>query len=545
MLLGLQYFILLLLLLFFLLFIPSTAVNMTSGPPPPLASYTCTVCLDTATQPVVTKCGHLFCWPCLHQWASSQERETGGRLIPCPVCKGGLDVHRSGDVIPICGVTSSSTSATAAPATTGERRRAPAATTDAEPSPAASTGSSSSARRPAMGDTAPPPQPIRAAAPAPPPPRPERAHEPHPPPPQGGGWYGGGGGFFMMGGFGGLPLFFNIPIGQGAAAGARPWTAILPLLAVLFILNGASNMDWWLSALWSSSGDPFPSGSRGGGAGATGSWWYAFVSIIPQLCMVLAGALFILHVTGTPLEPMSWGRRLYFRLREYWNHYGMGSATNIALTAATVAAFVGGLAFAFTSLGSRRAAATSVKASSSSSSSISAAAATGEGWLSSLGLWRPDILVLIGAAVVVVAAVVLGAFLARRADVQHIGRSLWQRVMRGAQNIFFRRGGATMRANEAGAAEPPQPLSLWQQIQQAVFAWPPSPLVLLIGTLYFALMIAFFVLVQDVLWVGDAAPPRLSSHHRTAATRRTDGHDDAADDGVHRARQRASGRRLR
>lgn len=29
--------------------------------------YDCHICLDTAADPVVTLCGHLFCWPCLYQ----------------------------------------------------------------------------------------------------------------------------------------------------------------------------------------------------------------------------------------------------------------------------------------------------------------------------------------------------------------------------------------------------------------------------------------------------------------------------------------------
>lgn len=47
------------------------------------AHFECNICLEMATEPVVTCCGHLFCWPCLHQWLHlhSSEKE-------CPVCKG-------------------------------------------------------------------------------------------------------------------------------------------------------------------------------------------------------------------------------------------------------------------------------------------------------------------------------------------------------------------------------------------------------------------------------------------------------------------------
>jgi len=30
--------------------------------------FDCNICLDTVDEPVVTRCGHLYCWPCLYQW---------------------------------------------------------------------------------------------------------------------------------------------------------------------------------------------------------------------------------------------------------------------------------------------------------------------------------------------------------------------------------------------------------------------------------------------------------------------------------------------
>lgn len=49
------------------------------------ANFECNVCLEMATEPVVTCCGHLFCWPCLYKWLHlhSSQKE-------CPVCKGFL-----------------------------------------------------------------------------------------------------------------------------------------------------------------------------------------------------------------------------------------------------------------------------------------------------------------------------------------------------------------------------------------------------------------------------------------------------------------------
>ena len=45
--------------------------------------FECNICIDTAQQAVVSKCGHLYCWPCIYQWMSQKP------LNPtCPVCKG-------------------------------------------------------------------------------------------------------------------------------------------------------------------------------------------------------------------------------------------------------------------------------------------------------------------------------------------------------------------------------------------------------------------------------------------------------------------------
>ncbi|KAK1632965.1 hypothetical protein QYE76_007280 [Lolium multiflorum] len=47
------------------------------------ASFECNICLDAAREPVVTPCGHLFCWPCLYQWLHAHSTRS-----ECPVCKG-------------------------------------------------------------------------------------------------------------------------------------------------------------------------------------------------------------------------------------------------------------------------------------------------------------------------------------------------------------------------------------------------------------------------------------------------------------------------
>ena len=57
--------------------------------------FDCNICLDLARDPVVTCCGHLFCWSCLYRWLHlhSDAKE-------CPVCKGEVTLK---SVTPIYG----------------------------------------------------------------------------------------------------------------------------------------------------------------------------------------------------------------------------------------------------------------------------------------------------------------------------------------------------------------------------------------------------------------------------------------------------------
>ncbi|TDH03925.1 hypothetical protein EPR50_G00147080 [Perca flavescens] len=64
------------------------------------ATFECNICLDTARDAVISMCGHLFCWPCLHQWL-----ETRPSMQQCPVCKAGISREK---VIPLYGRGSSS-----------------------------------------------------------------------------------------------------------------------------------------------------------------------------------------------------------------------------------------------------------------------------------------------------------------------------------------------------------------------------------------------------------------------------------------------------
>eukprot|EP01006_Ploeotia_vitrea_P015616 TRINITY_DN4533_c0_g1_i1.p1 TRINITY_DN4533_c0_g1~~TRINITY_DN4533_c0_g1_i1.p1 ORF type:complete len:215 (-),score=4.68 TRINITY_DN4533_c0_g1_i1:65-679(-) len=56
------------------------------------ANFECNVCLCEASEPVVTRCGHLFCWECLLPWAEENNN--------CPVCKAVCDPKQ---VIPLYG----------------------------------------------------------------------------------------------------------------------------------------------------------------------------------------------------------------------------------------------------------------------------------------------------------------------------------------------------------------------------------------------------------------------------------------------------------
>lgn len=57
--------------------------------------FECNICLDTAKEAVVSMCGHLFCWPCLHQWLDTRPN----RQV-CPVCKAAISKDK---VIPLYG----------------------------------------------------------------------------------------------------------------------------------------------------------------------------------------------------------------------------------------------------------------------------------------------------------------------------------------------------------------------------------------------------------------------------------------------------------
>ncbi|KAE8707535.1 heat stress transcription factor B-2a-like [Hibiscus syriacus] len=51
-------------------------------------SFDCNICLDVAHEPIVTHCGHLYCWPCIYKWLHVQSASLDPDEHPqCPVCK--------------------------------------------------------------------------------------------------------------------------------------------------------------------------------------------------------------------------------------------------------------------------------------------------------------------------------------------------------------------------------------------------------------------------------------------------------------------------
>ncbi|KAI9175824.1 hypothetical protein H9P43_006188 [Blastocladiella emersonii ATCC 22665] len=96
-----------------------------AGTGPAETVFECNICLDMAGEdPVVTLCGHLYCWGCLDQWfRSCAERRVA---VTCPTCKAGCGPDKT---IPIF-----ARGRTADPRTRSNAGAATAAATDDTPS---------------------------------------------------------------------------------------------------------------------------------------------------------------------------------------------------------------------------------------------------------------------------------------------------------------------------------------------------------------------------------------------------------------------------
>ncbi|KAJ3689155.1 hypothetical protein LUZ61_018319 [Rhynchospora tenuis] len=65
------------------------------------SSFDCNICLESVSEPVVTVCGHLYCWSCIYGWVHHHHTATGPT---CPTCKSPIS---DASLIPLYGQGSS------------------------------------------------------------------------------------------------------------------------------------------------------------------------------------------------------------------------------------------------------------------------------------------------------------------------------------------------------------------------------------------------------------------------------------------------------
>ncbi|XVE66203.1 hypothetical protein DITRI_Ditri08aG0061700 [Diplodiscus trichospermus] len=76
---------------------------VTSSDDNPSGGFDCNICLDSVQDPVVTLCGHLYCWPCIYKWLHFETISTENqdqKQQHCPVCKAEIS-HTS--LVPLYG----------------------------------------------------------------------------------------------------------------------------------------------------------------------------------------------------------------------------------------------------------------------------------------------------------------------------------------------------------------------------------------------------------------------------------------------------------
>ena len=56
--------------------------------------FDCNICFDEVQEPVISLCGHLYCWPCIFRWIQRVPQPL------CPVCKAGIGEDK---LIPVYG----------------------------------------------------------------------------------------------------------------------------------------------------------------------------------------------------------------------------------------------------------------------------------------------------------------------------------------------------------------------------------------------------------------------------------------------------------
>ncbi len=68
--------------------------------PQPIPQLDCIICMGPVEDPIVTMCGHLYCWACLYSWSATKSE----RIFDCPSCH--TPVHLNA-IIPLYSMTSS------------------------------------------------------------------------------------------------------------------------------------------------------------------------------------------------------------------------------------------------------------------------------------------------------------------------------------------------------------------------------------------------------------------------------------------------------
>ncbi|XP_055808293.1 uncharacterized protein LOC129876835 [Solanum dulcamara] len=69
--------------------VPTDNMNCEHG------DFECNICFEIAQDPIVTLCGHLYCWPCLCEWL-----QVHSHSHECPVCKALIEDQK---LVPIYG----------------------------------------------------------------------------------------------------------------------------------------------------------------------------------------------------------------------------------------------------------------------------------------------------------------------------------------------------------------------------------------------------------------------------------------------------------
>lgn len=64
---------------------PEAPVAAHPAPEERASAFECNICFCDPTDPVVTTCGHVHCWPCIYKWIETFRDKTTPPV--CPVCK--------------------------------------------------------------------------------------------------------------------------------------------------------------------------------------------------------------------------------------------------------------------------------------------------------------------------------------------------------------------------------------------------------------------------------------------------------------------------